>query len=362
VSNATQTLMPRPNASDDTDTAALASVFGALDLLVLRRVFDGSFVLMTEPTPWFHTLSYGEATKNGRVHLEGASAFLDNFLIDALEFWKCGLAGRLPSGAWVETGAAGESWPLEAQALLRNGDAFLVIEHLSDAYQERVRLLQAARNHLLSEEALEREVQKRTQSIQQREEEIAIRLLGAAGTRDEETGSHVRRIGLYSAALGEALGWDSARAANIRVAAPMHDIGKIGIPDAILLKPGRLTDDEFKIMRQHTVIGARMLGGSDIPLLNMGREIALCHHEKWDGSGYPNGLKGEEIPIAARIVAIVDVYDAMVHRRVYKTAIPEPEVLSTMARASGHHFDPVLFKVFIGILPLIRQIRDAVPE
>jgi HD-GYP domain-containing protein (c-di-GMP phosphodiesterase class II) len=152
------------------------------------------------------------------------------------------------------------------------------------------------------------------------------------------------------------------RTANIRVAAPMHDIGKIGIPDAILLKPGRLTQDEFRIMRQHTVIGARMLGGSDIPLLNMAREIALFHHEKWDGSGYPNGLKRGEIPIAARIVAIVDVYDAMVHRRVYKTAIPEIEVLDTMARAAGHHFDPVLFDVFTGILPLIRQIREAVPE
>jgi response regulator RpfG family c-di-GMP phosphodiesterase len=115
-------------------------------------------------------------------------------------------------------------------------------------------------------------------------------------------------------------------------------------------------------MQRHTVIGAEMLGGSDIPLLNMGREIALCHHEKWNGAGYPSGLKGEDIPIAARIVAIVDVYDAMLSRRVYKDPIPESEVLSTMARAAGRDFDPTLFELFTRILPKIHQIRDAITD
>ena len=189
-----------------------------------------------------------------------------------------------------------------------------------------------------------------------------MRLLAAAGKRDEETGSHVRRIGLFAAAIGQALGWTAGRIADIRVAAPMHDIGKIGIPDAILLKPGRLTADEYRIMQQHTVIGAKMLGGSDIPLLVMSSEIALCHHEKWDGSGYPHGTRGEAIPIAARIVAVVDVYDAMLHRRVYKAPIAESEVLQSMAEAAGKHFDPALLEVFRSILPTIRDICAAVQE
>jgi response regulator RpfG family c-di-GMP phosphodiesterase len=138
----------------------------------------------------------------------------------------------------------------------------------------------------------------------------------------------------------------------------MHDIGKIGIPDSILLKPGRLDPAELSVMQQHTVIGSGMLSGSEIPLLKMGSEIALCHHEKWDGSGYPQGLAGEAIPVAARIVAIVDVYDAMIHRRVYKDPIPEQSVLETMKNAAGRHFDPALFDVFMSILPTIRQIRE----
>lgn len=240
--------------------------------------------------------------------------------------------------------------------------AFLGIEHLAESYEQQVKVLQAAREHLLNEETLERAVESRTAAIRQREEEIAMRLLAAAGIRDEETGSHVRRIGLFSAAVGQALGWNAGRIADIRVAAPMHDIGKIGIPDAILLKPGKLTADEYRIMQQHTTIGAKMLGGSDIPLLVMSSEIALCHHEKWDGSGYPNGKHGEDIPIAARIVAIVDVYDAMLNRRVYKAPIAESEVLRSMADAPGKHFDPALLDVFTSILPVIREIREAIRE
>jgi putative two-component system response regulator len=344
------------------EVLTLAGVLGTMDLVVLSRGFDGSFRLLTESADWFQALAKVGLKPDSHIRLEGISDYLDNFLVDALTLWRRGRSGRLHSGPWLETSAPGNTWPLEAQALVTNGVAFLVIEHLSEAYEQQVKLLQVARNHLLNEEVLEREVLRRTAATRQREEEIAMRLLAAAGTRDEETGSHVRRIGLFSAAIGTALGWHSSRTADIKIAAPMHDIGKIGIPDAILLKPGRLTDDEYRIMQQHTVIGARMLGGSDIPLLNMGCDIALCHHEKWDGSGYPNGLKGEDIPIAARIVAIVDVYDAMVHRRVYKAPIPELEVLDAMAKAAGQHFDPRLFEVFKSILPAIREICGTLTE
>ena len=347
---------------DDSAGPGLAGLFAAMEYVVLSRSVDGHFVLLTEPGEWFRALAVSYPGTGSRIQLRGQSDYLDYFLIDAGNFWARAEAGRLCSGTWVESDASGKIWPLAAQAVLHDGNAFLVIEHVSESYAQQVKVLQAAREHLLNEETLERAVESRTAAIRQREEEIAMRLLAAAGTRDEETGSHVRRIGLFAAAVGQALGWNAERIADIRVAAPMHDIGKIGIPDAILLKPGKLTADEYRIMQQHTVIGAKMLGGSDIPLLAMSSEIALCHHEKWDGSGYPGGKRGEEIPIAARIVAIVDVYDAMLHRRVYKEPIAEAEVLRCMTDAAGKHFDPALLEVFISILPLIREIRAAVQE
>jgi HD-GYP domain-containing protein (c-di-GMP phosphodiesterase class II) len=340
----------------------LANVLAAMEYVVFSRSQDGHFVLLTEPGEWFHASTATRPGPGCRVQLDGQSDYLDYFLIDAGKFWARAQTGRLSSGTWVESDAAGKTYPLAAQAVFHNDHAFLVIEHVSESHSQQVKVLQAAREHLLNEEALERVVASRTAAIRQREEEIAMRLLAAAGTRDEETGSHVRRIGLFAAAVGQALGWHAERIADIRVAAPMHDIGKIGIPDAILLKPGKLTADEYRIMQQHTVIGAKMLGGSDIPLLVMSSEIALCHHEKWDGSGYPDGKRGEEIPIAARIVAIVDVYDAMLHLRVYKAPIAETEVLRSMTDVAGNHFDPALLDVFKSILPLIREILATVQE
>ena len=142
----------------------------------------------------------------------------------------------------------------------------------------------------------------------------------------------------------------------------MHDIGKIGIPDAILQKPGKLTPDEFEIMKQHTTIGAQMLAGSDSPVLELGRRIALSHHERWDGRGYPTGLPGEAIPQSARIVAIVDVYDALTHDRVYRPALPEDQALSIMEQDWGKHFDPVLLRVFFSLLPEMRRIARDTPD
>jgi putative two-component system response regulator len=346
----------------DRDALQLIDLLDAMNLAVLERAPDGRFRLKNTPAEWFRVLSKQAENTDGSIELKGRSNYLDHFLSDASQWWIGGGAGWLRSGTWLETDAAGRDWPFAARAILRHGVAMLIIEYVSEDYDAQVKLLQAAREHLLNEERLEREVHRRTAAIRHREEEIAIRLLAAAGMRDEETGSHVRRIGLYSAALAQAIGWDAARTADIRVAAPMHDIGKIGIPDAILLKPGRLTHDEFTMMKQHTVIGAKMLGDSDIPLLAMSREIALGHHERWDGSGYPQGLRGEDIPITARIVALVDVYDAMLHRRVYKEPIAEGEVIATMSAASGTHFDPALFQVFLRILPALRHIHASVQE
>ncbi len=219
---------------------------------------------------------------------------------------------------------------------------------------ERRRLALATVAH---ERRLERAVRERTAQVRRREEEIALRLVSASEYRDEETGAHIRRIGRYAYLFSQRLGWRPEQTDDLRIAAPMHDIGKIGVPDSILLKKGKLLAEEFERVKTHTVIGASILNGSDVSALQMAKDVSLCHHEKWDGSGYPQGLAGEEIPLSARLVALVDVYDALVHRRVYRPALPEAEALDIMQQGRGSHFDPALFDCFIDLLPEFRRIR-----
>ena len=212
------------------------------------------------------------------------------------------------------------------------------------------------------EEELEHRIGDGIVDVRRREEEIAMRLVAACEHRDEETGAHIRRIGSYAAALAEHIGWPSLAVDDIRIAAPMHDIGKIGVPDDILLKPGKLTVEEFEVVKRHTHMGADILKSTSVPILRMAKDIALSHHEWWDGSGYPQNLAGAAIPEAARIVAIADVYDALTHTRVYRSALPEAEALVTMTEGKGKHFDPQIFECFLGVLPEFRrvgqQLRD----
>lgn len=209
---------------------------------------------------------------------------------------------------------------------------------------------------------LEDKVREQTLALRRAHEETIYHLLKASLYRDEETGAHIKRTGWYSELLAGAIGWSREQVDLIRHAAPMHDIGKIGIPDAILRKPGSLTSDEFAIMQTHADIGATMLDGSESPALLMAREIALCHHERWDGSGYPAALRETAIPEAARIVAIVDVYDALSHDRVYRPAMCESDVLSIMRRGRGLHFDPFLFDAFMSVLPEMRAIAQSITD
>ena len=210
------------------------------------------------------------------------------------------------------------------------------------------------------ERTLEIKVEERTRQLRQREEEIVLRMISAVGHRHDETGSHVRRIGLYSAAMAKSLGWTPESVNYIQLAAAMHDVGKIGIPDTILLKPGKLTREEFEVIKTHTTIGAAILDESDVSLIQMAREIALSHHEKWDGSGYPQGLIEEATPESARIVGVVDVYDAMASDRVYRPALPEDEALSLMKIGKGESFDPRLLECFLDLFTEIRRIREEV--
>lgn len=204
---------------------------------------------------------------------------------------------------------------------------------------------------------LESLVQERTEELLNTQKEIVQRLGRAAEYRDNETGQHVQRLGHFCALLGAAVGMSVEEQDQFRLASTMHDVGKIGIPDDILLKPGKLNEEEWVIMRQHPHIGADLLAGSNCELLELARVIALNHHERWDGSGYPNGLRGEEIPLVGRIIAICDVFDALTSVRPYKQAWSVEETLSHLRKESGQHFDPTLVDLFEKLMPDILELK-----
>ncbi len=198
----------------------------------------------------------------------------------------------------------------------------------------------------------------KTAEIVTREQETITRLARAAEFRDPETGAHILRMAHYSQIIAQALGLDGETCERILTAAPMHDIGKVGTPDNILLKPGRLTPEEMQIMRQHPRIGHDILKGSSSPMIQMAAEIALTHHEKYDGSGYPDGKAGEAIPIVGRIVAVADVFDALTSPRPYKPAWTLEAALDFIREGRGSHFDPACVDAFLGLIPAVLEIRE----
>ncbi len=194
------------------------------------------------------------------------------------------------------------------------------------------------------------------------QEETIHRLAKAAEFRDNETAQHIMRMSRYCELIAHALGLDDERCELIRTASPMHDIGKIGTHDRILLKPGKLSGDEFDIMKEHAEIGYRILSGSESELLSLGAIIARTHHEKYDGSGYPQGLAGEDIPLEGRITAVADVFDALTSKRVYKPAFEMTEAVNYLQQQKRQHFDPELVDVFLDSMPGVLKIRERFGE
>jgi len=184
------------------------------------------------------------------------------------------------------------------------------------------------------------------------------RLALAAEYRDDETGGHNQRIGSYAAILAAQMGLDAKACEMLSYAALLHDLGKIGVPDSLLLKPGVFTPEERLAMQRHTTLGAELLADGYHPLILMSHTVALTHHERWDGNGYPNGLRGEEIPIEGRIVAVCDVYDALTSKRPYKEAWSSADAIAEIVRESGCHFDPVVVDAFLNCLPAIEATRN----
>ena len=242
-----------------------------------------------------------------------------------------------------------------------------VLDFISKPF-DRLELLSRVKNLIALENAylqletrnqsLEEIVNDRTQELRQTQLEVVQKLGRAAEYRDNETGAHIIRMSNSSAVIANTLGFDQEFCNRILHASPMHDIGKIGIPDNILLKPMKLTPEEWKVMQTHTILGAEILNGSNSDLMQQASEIALHHHEKWDGSGYPHNLCEEEIPIACRIVALSDVFDALVSDRPYKKAWTVEDACDYINDQSGQHFDPAVVNAFHKCFDEIMEIRD----
>lgn len=221
--------------------------------------------------------------------------------------------------------------------------------HDADVYRLRTEVEQEARR------TAEQLVQERTSDLARAQHEVVTRLAMAAEYRDDTTGEHTRRVGRTSGRIARALGWEEAEISVLGVAARLHDVGKIGIPDSILLKSGKLDAAEYIQMQTHTLIGARILSGGRSKLLQLAEEIALTHHERWDGSGYPHGLAQDQIPLSGRIVAVADVYDALTQARPYKPAWTSQDALAEIQRQAGAHFDPAVVEAALMVLNLPEQ-------
>lgn len=242
--------------------------------------------------------------------------------------------------------------------LTKPGDAVEIVLRVRNFLKLRHQFLELDRIRA----DLEERVTNRTKQLLDARAEALECLARAGEYRDDNTGEHTRRVGEMSAAIAAELELDAATVGLIRLSAPLHDLGKIGIPDSILLKPGKLTDEERETMKGHAFIGASILQGCRSPQLRMAHEISFAHHERWDGMGYPTGLKGDEIPLAARIVAVADVFDALCSKRKYKEAWSIESAMQEMEANSGTQFDPAVLEAFQRVMKKRDDLRTAQSE
>jgi putative two-component system response regulator len=262
------------------------------------------------------------------------------------------LRAHIPAGAFLPILVLTANITPEAkrQALAQGATDFLTKPFDQTEVVLRIRnLLQTRALHLQLQDQnqfLEQKVRERTMELEETQIEILERLALAAEYRDDDTGEHTKRVGQMSAQIAQALGLSGREVELIRRAAPLHDVGKIAIPDSILLKPSKLTSQEFELMKTHTRLGAKMLSGGRFSLLQWAEEIALTHHERWDGTGYI-GLRGESIPMTGRIVTVADVFDALTNERPYKKAWSYDEAIEEIQRQSGRQFDPLVVEAFL---------------
>ena len=236
----------------------------------------------------------------------------------------------------------------------------------SDELHARVRnmleLQQAHKEVYAQKETLDSKVREKTSELLRTRLQIVQRLARAAEYRDNDTGRHILRVSHSAVRMAQELGWDRDNREMLFHAAPLHDVGKIGVPDSILLKQGKLTDGEWEVMKTHTIIGAEILEGDNSQLLHLAHEIALTHHERWDGSGYPHGLAGDSIPVSGRIISVVDVFDALTSERPYKQAWSTDDAADLIRSNKGVQFDPEIVEIFEHLLPAMVSINRRFSE
>ena len=242
-----------------------------------------------------------------------------------------------------------------ADFLTKPGDAVEITLRVQNFLRMRLMTQRLAEQNRF----LEERVRERTQELEAAHLDVVARLARTAEYRDDDTGEHAKRVGVTAAKIAAEMGIEPERVDVIRLAATLHDLGKVGVPDAVLLKPGRLTEEEFAVIRRHTIIGAEVLRGSPCHFLQVAEPIALYHHERWDGSGYPQGLRGEEIPLEARIVAVADVFDALCSERPYKTAITPAAALEEIRASAGTQFDPQVVAAFERVIELPFELPES---
>ena len=321
-----------------------------LNVQLLRRILEeAGYSNLVSATDSRHALPLFSATQPDLVLLDLAMPHLDGFAVMEQ------LAPRLAEGVYLPilVLTADISQDAKRRALAAGARDFLAkpFDHVEVLLRIK-NLLQTRQLHLQLQgqnQILELKVRERTRDLEEARLEILERLALVAEYRDDTTQRHALRVGGTAARLAYELGLPEDEAELIRRAAPLHDVGKIGIPDRILLKPASLTAEEFEIIKTHTIIGARILAGSHSPVLELGEVIALTHHEWWDGGGY-SGLKGEMIPLAARIVAVVDVFDALMNERPYKQAWPLDDAVAQIRQLNGQQFDTQVVEAFLRLL------------
>ncbi|MFN3505725.1 MAG: HD domain-containing phosphohydrolase [Caldimicrobium sp.] len=325
-----------------------------------------------------------ELAENGKSALEKISNFCPDIILtdymmpemDGIELCKIikNNPETLDIGVILITGVG--DLETRIKGLMAGADDFLNKPFMLPELQARIKSLSKVKlyHDFLKnyQKKLEEEVEKKTAELTQSNLklqlvlheikdlslEIIYRLAKAAEYRDEHTGFHIQRIAHYSVVIGVHLGLSNEALDVLRYAAPLHDIGKLGIPDAILLKPGALSPKEWEVMKTHTLIGANILKESKIKYLKAAEKIALYHHERWDGTGYPTGIKGTKIPLFARIVALADVFDALTTDRPYRKALPIEEAFTILKKGQGSHFDPELVDIFFKIKDEILAIKE----
>jgi PAS domain S-box-containing protein len=311
---------------------------GSRDLLATVDL-DGRFVRVNKA--WGHTLGYTTEMLCSKrfidlVHPEDRAATIaEHAVVSGGRRDAIGFRNR------YRTSDGGYRW-LEWTAHVSLDDQLI-----NAVARDVTSLVEAERQIADHAEILEREVAHRTRELEDARAKTLKRLALAAEYRDDDTFAHTERVGETCAQIASELGLDAKEIDVLRLAAPLHDVGKIAIPDNILRKPGKLTDKESEVMKTHTALGAKLLTGSGSPILQMGTLIAEGHHERWDGTGYPCGLAGERVPLVGRIVSVADVFDALTHDRPYKSAWPVADAIAEIERGAGSQFDPSVVRAFL---------------